>query len=204
MKTTPPIQNSFSGALVLNNWNCILAFETLSKMLPEPCLAPKSPCHTPQMGPRSLITLAVPRTLKELLPPSPHVLVLPIFQNPTKVHFLPLKIFCCPLYHSGSDSAAAAAAAAKSLQSCSSLCDPIDGSPPGSPDPGILQARTLEWVAIGDSIQQWPKQGKNSSSLARGWAEVDDPGSSMGALLQSGTRISSSFLCHSWDDYSFS
>ena len=42
----------------------------------------------------------------------------------------------------------AAAAAAKSLQSCPTLCDPIDGSPPGSPVPGILQARTLEWVGI--------------------------------------------------------
>ena len=41
-----------------------------------------------------------------------------------------------------------AAAAAKLLQSCPTLCDPIDGSPPGSPVPGILQARTLEWVAI--------------------------------------------------------
>ena len=41
-----------------------------------------------------------------------------------------------------------AAAAAKSLQSCLTLCDPIDDSPPGSPVPGILQARTLEWVAI--------------------------------------------------------
>ena len=41
-----------------------------------------------------------------------------------------------------------AAAAAKSLQLCLTLCDPIDGSPPGCPVPGILQARTLEWVAI--------------------------------------------------------
>ena len=40
------------------------------------------------------------------------------------------------------------AAAAKSLQSCPTLCDPTDGSPPGSPVPGILQARILEWVAI--------------------------------------------------------
>ena len=40
------------------------------------------------------------------------------------------------------------AAAAKSLQSCPTLCDPIDGSPPGSTVPGILQERTLEWVAI--------------------------------------------------------
>ena len=44
--------------------------------------------------------------------------------------------------------AAAAATAAKSLQSCPTLCNPIDSSPPGSPVPGILQARTLEWVAI--------------------------------------------------------
>ena len=43
---------------------------------------------------------------------------------------------------------AAAAAAAKSLQSSPTVCDPIDGSPPGSPIPGILQAGTLEWVAI--------------------------------------------------------
>jgi len=42
----------------------------------------------------------------------------------------------------------ATAAAAKLLQSCLTLCNPIDGSPPGSPVPGILQARTLEWVAI--------------------------------------------------------
>ena len=41
-----------------------------------------------------------------------------------------------------------AAAAAKSLQSCPTLCDPIDGSPPGSPVPGILQTRTEEWVSI--------------------------------------------------------
>ena len=44
--------------------------------------------------------------------------------------------------------AAAAAAAAKSLHSCPTLCDPIEGTPPGSSVPGILQARTLEWVAI--------------------------------------------------------
>ena len=48
----------------------------------------------------------------------------------------------------GAAAAAAAAAAAKSFQSCPTLCDPIDGSPPGSLVPEILQARTLEWVAI--------------------------------------------------------
>ena len=52
------------------------------------------------------------------------------------------------------DQAAAAAAAAKSLQSCPTLCDPIDGSSPGFPVPEILQARTLEWVAISFSKGQ--------------------------------------------------
>ena len=47
-----------------------------------------------------------------------------------------------------SSNSAAAAAAAKSLQSCPTLCDPIDGSPPGSSVPGILPGRTLEWVDI--------------------------------------------------------
>ena len=51
-------------------------------------------------------------------------------------------------YQKSAAAAAAAAAAAKSLQSCPTLCDPIDGSPLGSAVPGILQARTLEWVAI--------------------------------------------------------
>ena len=55
-----------------------------------------------------------------------------------------------------------AAAAAKSLQSCPTLCDPIDGSPPGSSIPGILQARTLEWVAISFS-NAWKWKGKVKS-----------------------------------------
>ena len=48
-------------------------------------------------------------------------------------------------------------AAAKSLQSCLTLCDPIDGSPPGSPVPGILQARTLEWVAFPSPMHESEK-----------------------------------------------
>ena len=64
-------------------------------------------------------------------------------------------------------SAAAAAAAAKSLQSCPTLCDPIDSSPPGCPVPGILQARTLEWVAISFSNSwKWKVKVK---SLSRVW-----------------------------------
>ena len=53
--------------------------------------------------------------------------------------------------------AAAAAAATKSLQSCPTLCNPIDGSPPGSPVPGILQERTLEWVAISSPMDESEK-----------------------------------------------
>ena len=64
-------------------------------------------------------------------------------------------LYC--LSHQGSP--AAAAAAAKSLQSCSTLCKPIDGSPPGSHVPGILQARTLEWVAISFS-KAWKRKVK--------------------------------------------
>ena len=59
-----------------------------------------------------------------------------------------------------------AAAAAKSLQSCPTLCDPIDGSPPGSAIPGILQARTLEWVAISFSnAWKWKVKVKSLSRV---------------------------------------
>ena len=61
---------------------------------------------------------------------------------------------------------AAAAAAAKSLQSCPTLCDPRDGSPPGSPVPGILQARILEWVAISFSnAWKWKVKVKSLPSM---------------------------------------
>ena len=60
----------------------------------------------------------------------------------------------------------AAAAAAKLLQSCPTLCDPIDGSPLGSPIPGILQARTLEWVAISFSnAWKWKLKVKSLSHI---------------------------------------
>ena len=61
-------------------------------------------------------------------------------------------------------------AAAKSLQSCPTLCDPIDGSPPGSSVPGILQARTLEWVAISFSnVWKWKVKVKSLSCV---WPSV--------------------------------
>ena len=83
---------------------------------------------------------------------------------------------------------AAAAAAAKSLQSCPTLCDPIDGSPPGSPVPGILQARTLEWVAISfSSAWKWKVKGKLLSCvrlLATPWTAAYQAPPSMGFSRQ--------------------
>ena len=77
------------------------------------------------------------------------------------------KYACYKGTYRNSAAAAAAAAAAKSLQSCPTLCDPIDGSPPGSPIPGILQARTLQWVAISFSYAWKWKVKVKSLSRAR-------------------------------------
>ena len=74
---------------------------------------------------------------------------------------------CCSLLGRGKHSLLpAAAAAAKSLQSCLTLCDPIDSSPTGSSVPGILQARTLEWVAISfSSAWKWKVKMKSLSRV---------------------------------------
>ena len=95
----------------------------------------------------------------------------------------------------------AAAAAAKSLQSCPTLCDPIDGSPPGSPIPGILQARTLEWVAISFSnAWKWKVKVKSLSHvwlLATPWTAAYQAPPSMGLSRQeywSGVPSSSPFM----------
>ena len=79
-------------------------------------------------------------------------------------------------------------AAAKSLQSCPTLCDPIDGSPPGSPVPGILQARTLEWVAISfANAWKWKVKVKSLSRvwlLATPWTAAHQAPLSMGFSRQ--------------------
>ena len=80
------------------------------------------------------------------------------------------------------------AAAAKSLQSCPTLCNPMDGSPPGSPVPGILQARTLEWVAISlSNAGKWKVKVKSLSHvrlLATTWTAASQAPLSLGFSRQ--------------------
>ena len=85
------------------------------------------------------------------------------------MHFTFQIIFHIIIFPSNSCQAAAAAAA-KSLQLCPTLCGPIDGSPPGSPVPGILQARTLEWVAISFCMKV-----KSENEVAQWCLTLSDP-----------------------------
>ena len=80
-------------------------------------------------------------------------------------------------------------AVAKSLQSCPTQCNPIDGSPPGSPVPGILQARTLEWVAIAfSSTWKWTVEVKSLSPVRLSDPmDCSLPGSPIPGILQAGT-----------------
>ena len=118
--------------------------------------------------------------------PSPH------FQKSCLCLLSPLTFFCKFKY---------AAAAAKSLQSCPTLCNPIDGSPLGYPVPGILQARTLEWVAISFSnAWKWKVKVKLLTSW---WAHfMSLPGFSVRGIFQArvlewGANAFSVFK-HSW------
>ena len=99
----------------------------------------------------------------------------------------------------------AAAVAAKSLQSCSTLCDPIDGSPSGSPVPGILQAKTLEWDAISFSnASKWKVKVKSLSHarlLATPWTAAFQAPPSMGFSRQeywSGVPLPSPLFKYNW------
>ena len=139
----------------------------------------------------STVELAVPSAWH----PAPHIdtCLVPVFTLTSSSHssLVSIKNFC-----SASLSpflfdfypAAAAAAAAKSLRSCPTLCDPRDGSPPGSPVPGILQARTLEWVAISfSSAWKWKVKVKSLSRvrlLATPWTAAHQAPLSMGFSRQ--------------------
>ena len=91
-------------------------------------------------------------------------------------------------HNESADNHAAAAAAAKSLHSCPTLCDPVDSSPPGSPVPGILQVRTLEWVAISFSnAWKWKAKVKSLSRvrlLTTPWTAAYQAPPSMGFSRQ--------------------
>ena len=106
-----------------------------------------------------------------------------------------------------------AAAATKSLQSCPTLCDPRDGSPPGSPVPGILQARTLEWVALSFSnALKWKVKVKSLSPvqlIATPWTAAYQAPPTMGFSRQgywSGLPLPSlqdTLFFFNWDQKSF-
>ena len=106
----------------------------------------------------------------------------PARQNPCSTKTFPCEQAEFPPLHDS------AAAAAKSRQSCPTLCDPIDGSPPGSPEPGILQARTLEWVASSFSnAWKWKVKVKLLSCvrlLETPWTTADQAPPSMGFSRQ--------------------
>ena len=131
-------------------------------------------------GPRA--PLAATQNASLHLPPSsPASLPLSILPQGT-----PSPIQCFVLF--GCTSWEVQAAAAKSLQKCPTLCDPIDGSPPGSPIPGILQARTLEWVAISFSnAWKWKVKVKSLSHvrlLVSPWTAAHQAPPSMGFSRQ--------------------
>ena len=119
----------------------------------------------------------------------------PFFAGPHTVN--------CPHLCGTSVQSVFAAAAAKSLQSCPTLCDPRDGSPPGCPVPGILQARTLEWVVISfSSAWKWKVKVKSLSRvrlLATPWAAAYQASPSMGFSRQeywSGVPLPSKRMLH--------
>ena len=109
-----------------------------------------------------------------------HTLTSDMMLQPTKMLWLKVKNKTMCIW--------IAAAAAKLLQSCPTLCDSIDGSPPGSPVPGILQARTLEWVAISFSnASKWKVKVKSLSHarlLVTPWTAAHQAPPSMGFSRQ--------------------
>ena len=95
----------------------------------------------------------------------------------------------------------APAAAAKSLQSCLTLCDPIDGSPPGSSVPGILQAKILEWVAISFSNACMHDKSLQSCPTLCNPMDSSPPGTSVDGILSKNTGVGCHFLLqcmHAW------
>ena len=144
----------------------------------DPWLGNSDPtCHTvwPKKKAAKFVVLFYCSNTKLTYPPSQ--------QPPPSTHSIlsPLQYLCQLLF-----AWLLISAAAKSLQSCPTLCDPIDGSPSGSPVPGILQARTLEWVAISFS-NAWKWKVKSLSHLwlfATPWTAAYQVPPSMGFSRQ--------------------
>ena len=113
-----------------------------------------------------------------------------VFSNTTvqKHQFFCAQLSLLNSYLSGNHSSALSTAAAKSFQSCPTLCDPVDGSPPGPPIPGILQARTLEWVAtFFSNAWKWKVKVKSLSHvrlLATPWTAAHQAPPSRGFSRQ--------------------
>ena len=128
------------------SWHVLPQYLFLSKKLPNsPPLLPSSPSHQMCQYPRGQVEALL-------------LLLLSRFSRVIPKNFLKYLLYKCLLND--------AAAAAKSCQSCLTLCDPIDGSPPGLSVPGILQARTLEWVAISFSnAWKWKVKVKSLSHV---------------------------------------
>ena len=130
---------------------------------------------------------------------------------PTKVRLVKAMFFPVVMYGCESWTIKKAAAAAKSLQSCPTLCDLIDGSPPGSSVPGTLQARILEWVAISFSnAWKWKVKVKLLSRVrlfATPWTAAYKAPLSMGFFRQeywSGVPLPSPKVCLIKHNYQFS
>ena len=152
----------------LSDYGKHLAFPAQTPRLPRHLSTLLSPCEPPPSRPNQILSPLVSCTVSQ-----------------SEFTFFP-----CLLCSHDPFIEYSAAAAAKSLQSCPTLCDPTDGSPPGCPVPGILQARTLEWAAISYSnagkCKKWSRSvlsdslgphGLQPTRLPRPW---DSPGKSTG------------------------
>ena len=128
------------------------------------------------------------------------------YRNPPQAHSKWLKVLLGWVDHGSTlQKDSAAAAATESLQSCPTLCDPIVSSPPGPAIPGILLARTLEWVAISSSnAWKWKVKVKSLSCvrlLATPWTAAYQSPLTMGFSRQeywSGVPLPDSSICHLW------
>ena len=190
--------NALSECQVHQGWNWIHAFPFPDLLLFDSYVSELG--YWPTLHPQTLHPIDIPLVHSVISVLTVYILSLPpVFLSPSAQSvwavkrinlYIPLPLLKNTVLFPGVKSQifAAAAAAAKLLPSCPTLCDPIDGSPPGSPVPGILQARTLEWVAISFSnAWKWKVKGKSFSCvwlLATPWTTAYQAPPSMGFSRQ--------------------